>query len=217
MISVVIPVYNCTALLIDYLEQLTALLKRQKIPFEYILVDDGSAAPTKAILAQLAKRDDLRVIANRQNCGQQIATFVGLKAARGELLLTLDDDCKHDLTIIPQLIERLTAGSDIAFGIERNKSEKPWRTCFSLPVSHLINRRFPMANQYYVSSFRCFKRHLLVVDDYQKDFFYISCELLKRASKVANVFYQPPMTCPSRYKFGEKMTLFYKIVKRYGW
>ncbi len=217
MISVVIPVYNCSAALLPYIDQLAGVLRSRGETFQCILVDDGSAAQTREILLQLAVKPFVKVIRCHKNSGQQMATALGLKAACGDTIITLDDDCKHDLAIIPNLLDAVLDGYDIAFGIELEKKQASSRAFFSLPVSRLINRRFSMNTAYYVSSFRCFKRQLLAAANFSGDFFYTSCELLKSATSVANVFYEPLNRQPSRYKLRDKVRLFFNIVRTYGW
>ncbi len=216
MISVVIPVYNCTAALGPYIERLAGQLTALNRQFECILVDDGSAAEAKRVLADLSQKRFVKLLECDGRGGQQRATARGIKASCGDIIITLDDDGKHDLAIIGQLLASLQ-WADIAFGIERVKKHSPLRAFFSLPVSRLINRHWPMATPYYVSSYRCFKRKLFDAAAFDAAFFYTSCELLKRARAVENIFYDPAAGQPSRYKLTDKIKLFFNIVKTYGW
>ncbi len=217
MISVILPVYHCSERLYEYVSELQILIKSLNHQLECILVDDSAVEKLNDTLLRLAEMKCVSVYRNPCNMGQQGATAKGMARAKGDVIITLDDDGKHDLALIPKMLLELSRGYDIVFGIEREKLNKPIRSFFSLRVSALINRAFPMRRYYYVSSFRCFKRKLLDLSDYQKDFYYISCELLKRASSVANVIYKPDYSGDTRYSVWRRLVLFANIVKEYGW
>ena len=69
--SVVIPVYNSTQSLILLTEEIRAYFNAMEASFEIIFVDDFSATPTSTVLKQLSKSDDVRVLYNTRNIGQQ--------------------------------------------------------------------------------------------------------------------------------------------------
>jgi dolichol-phosphate mannosyltransferase len=67
-------------------------------------VDDGSADATPAVLAEAARGAPLRVLRHRESCGQSAAVITGVKAARGEWIVTLDGDGQNDPADIPALL-----------------------------------------------------------------------------------------------------------------
>lgn len=84
--------------------------------WEFVIVDDGSTDGTRAAL--LALRDDgrpwLRVVAMTRTpagrgAGQSAAFFAGFRAARGEVVATLDADLQNDPAEIPRLAALLEA------------------------------------------------------------------------------------------------------------
>lgn len=121
LVSIVIPVYDSPAL-----ETLTARIEEvfQGRPEEYeiILVDDGSPGKgTWPALEQLAReRPRVRALQLSRNFGQHPATICGLREARGDVVITMDDDLQHDPRDIPLLLEK--ADHDIVIGhFERKK------------------------------------------------------------------------------------------------
>ena len=89
-ISVVIPTYNRR----DVLSRTLPTIFHQDIPadkYEVVVVVDGSTDGTAAMLRGLETRCTLRVI-EQANRGQAAARNAGLQAARGEIVLFLDDD-----------------------------------------------------------------------------------------------------------------------------
>jgi ATP-binding cassette, subfamily B, bacterial len=93
--SVVVPVLDnpaCTRLALESL-----LANTGALPYEVVVIDNGSAEPTRHYLEVLAARNrQVRVIRNEENRGFAVACNQGLAAATGELLVLLNND-----TIVP--------------------------------------------------------------------------------------------------------------------
>jgi GT2 family glycosyltransferase len=76
---------------------LESVLANTGVPYEVIVVDNGSARPTRDYLEALAARNrHVRLIRNERNRGFAAATNQGLAAARAERLILLNND-----TIVP--------------------------------------------------------------------------------------------------------------------
>jgi len=115
LVSVVIPVYNSPALEL-LAGKIEAVFRDDPERYEIIFVDDASSDPgVWPLLERLAhERRNVRSIQLTRNFGQQAATLCGLRDARGELVITLDDDLQHDPGDIPLLLAR--AEHDIVIG-----------------------------------------------------------------------------------------------------
>lgn len=105
LISVVIPVYNSSVLeeLVTRIEQVFA---GSRDTFEVVLVDDLSPkAEVWETLERLASsRPHVRAVQLTRNFGQHAATLCGLREARGEYVVTMDDDLEHRPEDIPALL-----------------------------------------------------------------------------------------------------------------
>jgi glycosyltransferase involved in cell wall biosynthesis len=104
-ISVVVPVYDCPdpeALVV----RIEAALDGGGESYEIVLVDDASPSPTiwPALQRLARERPAVRALQLTRNFGQQAATLCGLAHARGEWMLTLDDDLQHDPADLPALL-----------------------------------------------------------------------------------------------------------------
>lgn len=93
-ISVVIPTYNRRTLL----ERCLTSVLSQKLPrekFEVIVVNDGSTDDTKAFLDQMKRRykTKLKVINLERNRGSAVAKNIGIKIAKGSIVVFTNDDC----------------------------------------------------------------------------------------------------------------------------
>lgn len=116
MVSVVIPAYNEELGLGKILEAVRAVGD-----YEIIVVDDGSDDRT----AEIAEAQGARVIRLRRNRGYGAALKVGIRAAQGEIIVTLDADGQHDPADIPRLLDFLDE-FDIVTGARNQDSYVPW-------------------------------------------------------------------------------------------
>jgi undecaprenyl-phosphate 4-deoxy-4-formamido-L-arabinose transferase len=87
------------------------------LPFEFVLVDDGSTDGSWAIIQVLSARDPrIRGVHLMRNFGQHNALLAGIREARHELILTLDDDLQNPPDEVPKLIRRLDEDADVVYG-----------------------------------------------------------------------------------------------------
>jgi len=115
-LSVVIPVFNEEETVPHLYAEVRAALDKLGIPYEVLVVDDGS---TDGGLARLAEciRDDprWRAIALRRNFGQTAALAAGFDYARGDVIVTLDGDLQNDPEDVGKLLA-LTKDYDVVSG-----------------------------------------------------------------------------------------------------
>uniref|UniRef100_B8HT98 Glycosyl transferase family 2 n=1 Tax=Cyanothece sp. (strain PCC 7425 / ATCC 29141) TaxID=395961 RepID=B8HT98_CYAP4 len=109
LVSVIIPIYNGEADLpdlVDCLQQQTYSTPQ----IEYLLVDNNSGDRTAAVLKNLAQTSDslqLRLLQEHRIQSSYAARNVGIRAARGELLVFTDVDCRPQSDWLRQLIQPL--------------------------------------------------------------------------------------------------------------
>lgn len=131
MISVVIPVYNeCESLVALYAE-IVAAARTARLDLEVLFVDDGSRDGSWAVIVELARQHaEVRGLRFRRNFGKAAALSAGFRAARGEIILTLDADLQDDPAEIPRFLDRLDEGKagerlDVVSGWKRVRLD-PW-------------------------------------------------------------------------------------------
>ena len=123
-ISVTIPVYNEEANLQLLCERLTPVLDALDIPWEVVLVNDGSTDGTARVLDALAAQDvRLKVIHFRRNAGQTAAMMAGFEHARGDIIVPMDADLQNDALDIPLLLEKLNEGYDVCSGWRKDRHD----------------------------------------------------------------------------------------------
>jgi glycosyltransferase involved in cell wall biosynthesis len=123
-LSVVIPLYNEAENVDDLHRQLTESLDPMGVPYEMILVDDGSTDGTTRRLVDLERRDArVRVLRLRRNFGQTAAFSAGFDHARGSIVVTSDGDLQNDPRDIPRLVQKLDEGYDMVCGWRKSRQD----------------------------------------------------------------------------------------------
>jgi glycosyltransferase involved in cell wall biosynthesis len=120
LMSVVAPVFNEEALIDEFYARTCAALTR--IPFELVLVDDGSTDGTPLRLQQLAASDPrVRVVFLSRNFGHQTALTAGLDHARGDAVVMLDADLQDPPELIATMLDHWRAGCDVVYAVREHR------------------------------------------------------------------------------------------------
>ena len=123
-ISIVVPVFDEEGAAPDLAREIAAAFEGRD--YEMVFVDDKSRDGTLAALTALkGELPRLRVLAHRANSGQSRSIRTGIRAARGDIVVTLDGDGNNDPADGPKLVDALKAGPpDLALvGGERVKRQ----------------------------------------------------------------------------------------------
>jgi dolichol-phosphate mannosyltransferase len=120
LLSVVAPLYNEEATLDEFYTQVCRAL--EGIPFELVLVDDGSRDGSADILARLASHDPrVRVLSLSRNFGHQTALTAGLDHASGTAVVMMDADLQDPPELIPAMLDHWRAGCDVVYAVRRHR------------------------------------------------------------------------------------------------
>jgi len=107
-LSLVIPCYNEESNLRQLIKAIREAVEPLQLSYEVVITDDCSKDKSWEILNELAGSDPrLRVQRFAFNCGESAASWAGLKAARGQFLVTLDADLQNDPKDLPKFLEAL--------------------------------------------------------------------------------------------------------------
>ena len=121
-ISLVIPCYNEEEVLPELRRRLEEVVSRYTIPFEVVLIDDGSKDNTWPIISQYSLESGfIKAVRLARNFGHQTAITCGLDQTRGEVVVILDADLQDPPELIPEMLERWREGYDVVFGQRRTR------------------------------------------------------------------------------------------------
>ncbi|HIB69649.1 MAG TPA: glycosyltransferase [Phycisphaerales bacterium] len=137
-LSIVIPLYNELLNLDQLLEECVSAGESLGIPWELILVDDGSTDGSQQYLKDKVS-DTVRVLAFAFNSGQSAAMEAGMRAARFDKIATLDGDLQNDPRDIALLLP-LLENADMACGIRAKRRDSAFRVYIS-KFANSVRRR----------------------------------------------------------------------------
>jgi len=160
-ISIVIPVYNSEETLEPLCEQIKAVMERDNRPFELILVNDGSSDSSwEKIQALVQAHEFVRGINLMRNYGQHNALLCGLREAKSEITLTMDDDLQHPPEEIHLLLEKLDQGYDVVYGTPKVEQHGLFRDVASIVTKIALRSVMNVESARHVSAFRAFRTDL---------------------------------------------------------
>ena len=138
LLSVVAPMHDEEATVAAFYERVSAAAG--EIPFELVIVDDGSRDGTPAALAGLADRDErVKVITLSRSFGHQAALTAGLEHAEGDVIVMLDGDLQDPPELIGEMLDRWRAGADVVYAVRR---ERAGETAFKRTTATWFYRLF---------------------------------------------------------------------------
>jgi glycosyltransferase involved in cell wall biosynthesis len=116
-VSVVIPVYRSEQTLSELHRLLSAAMAAQACEYEIILVEDGGGDRSWSIIERLAAVDHhVRGIRLSRNYGQHNALLCGIREARFDVILTMDDDLQQPASEIGAMLAALRPEYDVVYG-----------------------------------------------------------------------------------------------------
>lgn len=144
-LSIVVPVYNSASTLASLLDRLTQAISPITQRYEIILIDDGSPDESWTVIQSLRETygEHLVAVQLMRNYGQHNALMCGLGMARGEYVLTMDDDLQNPPEEIPKLLAHIKQhGLDLVYGCPSEREHAPWRNIGSTLVLHFYRTVF---------------------------------------------------------------------------
>jgi polyisoprenyl-phosphate glycosyltransferase len=187
--SVVIPVFNSEPIVGSTIDRTVAFFEEQGLPYELILVNDGSTDGSWEVLrSAVARYPHVRATNLLRNYGQHNANLCGLRQAKGDYVVTMDDDLQNPPEEIIHLIREAMNGSDVVFGKFRQKQAAAHRNLGSSVIGLLNRRIFGQPPDLVVSNFRILRRD--VVDRIcasRSAYPYITGQALLYSSRRSNV------------------------------
>ena len=162
-LSVVVPVYRGESLVEPLIERLNEALPKFVQKYEVILVNDGSPDGSWDVIACLAdKYPWVRGVRLMRNYGQHNATLCGVRLARYEVAVTMDQDLQHLPEDIPLLLAELEKGYDVVYGAPKKLPQGFIRNLLTANIKRVLASTMGVPSVKNISAFRAFRTHLRV-------------------------------------------------------
>ena len=161
MITTVIPVFNEADSLVELHSELDRVADKHGYDLQIIFVDDGSTDTSWDVIKQIAANDERASgIRLRKNFGKAAALSAGLRAARGDLVFTMDADLQDDPAEMPNFLAKMADNLDVVSGWKKIRHD-PWHKVgpsrvFNWLVGFLTGVRLHDHN----CGFKCYRREI---------------------------------------------------------
>jgi polyisoprenyl-phosphate glycosyltransferase len=121
LLSIVAPMLDEEGTARAFCERVRSAL--EGLPWELVVVDDGSQDETPRILAEIACADErIKVVTLSRNFGHQTAITAGLDHAVGDVVVMIDSDLQDPPELVPTMLEHWRAGSDVVYAMRTDRS-----------------------------------------------------------------------------------------------
>jgi glycosyltransferase involved in cell wall biosynthesis len=209
-VSAVVPVYNGAQSVPELISRLETTLRSVAEEFELVLVDDCSRDNSwEVIRAASARHPWISGISLMRNYGQHNALLCGIRAARFDVIVTLDDDLQHPPEEIPKLIEKLDEGYDVVYGRPLAERHGLWRDVASRVTKLVLRSAMGAETAQHVSAFRAFRATVRpALLSYQGSTVSVDVLLTWATTRFGSVVVKH-----SPRKFGESNYTFRKLVR----
>jgi glycosyltransferase involved in cell wall biosynthesis len=207
-VSVVVPVFNSGPTLSELTERLAAVLAPRG-RFEILFVNDASLDDSWSLIQKLARDNAfVRGMTLSRNYGQHNALLAGIRAARYDVIVTIDDDLQHPPEETPALLDRLE-DADVVYGTPSSPEHGRWRGLATTVTKFTLRGAIGAETARKVSAFRVFRTRLReAFSTYDGPFVSIDVLLTWGTAKfdAVTVRHEPRRVGASNYTFRKLMT-----------
>ena len=134
MISIIIPVYRSAESLSELHRRLADVFDARSQALEILFIEDCGGDDSWDVIKRLSQGDQrVRGFRMSRNYGQHNALLCGIRAARGDVIVTMDDDLQHPPEELPKLLAKLDEGFDVVYGL---RSKNSMDCCETSPRDH---------------------------------------------------------------------------------
>lgn len=208
-VTILVPVLNAERTIVQMVTTLRQVLVESLWTYEIILIDDGSTDGSWALMSGLsAEHNEVSAIRLSRNFGQHNALLCGIRAARMEAIVTIDDDLQQPPSEVPLLLEALTPGVDLVYGKAERYRHGVLRRVSMATMKFVLERWFRVPFARSTTSFRAFRTSLRdSFDSSPGRTFSLDALLVSATPRVTStvVQHQPHQFGPSRHTLGTLM------------
>ena len=155
-LSIVVPVFRSEKTLNELVNRITNSISDKSV--EIILIDDASGDGTWTTICSIARQNSMVTgIRLGRNSGQHGALLAGVRAAKFQTVVTLDDDLQNPPEEINKLIDALVPGVDVVYGVSTEVKQNFYRRAGSKLVRKFFASTLGFNSAVSMSSFRTFR------------------------------------------------------------
>lgn len=160
-LSVVVPCFRSGKNVHFLYAGLLTVLEPLCNSLEIIFVEDGGGDNTWTYILEMVSQDArVRGIKLARNYGQHNALLCGIRAAKGEIIITMDDDLQNPPEEIPKLLRKISEGYDVVYGTPEEENHGFLRNTASRITKIALQGAMGVASASKVSAFRAFRKKL---------------------------------------------------------
>jgi undecaprenyl-phosphate 4-deoxy-4-formamido-L-arabinose transferase len=179
--------------------------------YELILVNDGSRDQSWNEVCKLVNQNEwVKGINLMRNYGQHNALLCGIRSARYQVIITLDDDLQNPPEEIPKLVQKLDEGYDVIYGYPVKEQHGLWRDIASQLTKLVLQNAMGAETARHASPFRAFRTEVRnAFADYRSPYVSIDVLLTWGTTSFAAipVHHAPRLEGVSNYTFHKLVTL----------
>ncbi len=124
VISIVAPIYNEEQGIETFIDAVASTMRAQSLPWELVLVNDGSADRTLELVRQAKTTcPEIEWVDLSRNFGHQAAVTAAIAHSRGDAVVVMDADMQDPPSLIPKLVESWQAGNEVVFARRTDRAE----------------------------------------------------------------------------------------------
>lgn len=156
MLSVVSPVFEHAGGVEQLVKQIDKACRSLGIPFEIILVDDGSSDNSWEAISSLTKDYPVKGLGHCENFGQHQAIYTGLKFAKGDYIVVMDCDLQDDPAYIPVMVSKSMESGSAVLAYRKTKQNHPYYVLSSRLLNACLTILTGVKMHYRTGNFGCF-------------------------------------------------------------
>jgi glycosyltransferase involved in cell wall biosynthesis len=162
-LSLVIPVFREGRNVLVILEAVRASLAQCNLPYEVVLVDDGSKDDSWGVITDATKTfPSIRAFRLSRNFGKEAAICAGLERARGDAVILMDADGQHPPSLLPNMVEMWrSSGADIVEAVKRKRGNESLSGKLSAMLFYIILNKFSGFDLKGASDFKLMNRKVI--------------------------------------------------------
>ena len=124
-LSCVIPAFNEARNLGAFVPQILTMLATVSDRIELIVVDDGSRDDTMQVMQALcAIHPEVVYLKLSRNFGKEPALTAGIDATRGEVVVLMDADGQHPVSLVPEMLQKWRDGADVVYAVRKTRDDQ---------------------------------------------------------------------------------------------